>query len=151
MTEKSECARSIERSESMSHERRERIVDAKYVYVLIPIDSYLRSGLYVLCVRCACYKSVLVWGSLTFAIDCCPVLVNLKKQTEKPKMKTPKSDLCRSIGLTRVRCLRRRTEAERSRPGREQQFPPDLFRGPRPAIIVRVFFRSVRERKKEAG
>ena len=65
---------------------------SKHTQLLIPLDSYLRSGLYVLCVRCACYKSVLVWGSFTFGIDCCPVLVNLKKKTEKPKIKNPKSD-----------------------------------------------------------
>ena len=65
----------------------------KHTQLLIPLDSYLRSGLYVLCVRCACYKSVLVWGSFTFGIDCCPVLVNLKKKTEKPKIKNPKSDI----------------------------------------------------------
>lgn len=37
--------------------------------------------------RCACYKSVLVWGSFTFGIDCCPVLVNLKKKQRNQKSK----------------------------------------------------------------
>jgi len=65
-----------------------------------------------LCVRCACYKSVLVWGSFTFGIDCCPVLVNLKKKTEKPKIKNPSSQDAVSRAGRRKRKRNHREEKE---------------------------------------